>query len=356
MNDINTERVDSFLDYMLFFEYARYLKENNIIKRGLVAPDLETPSGIKKRISSTVLKGLRSENIFNIGDVLSFGKSDISCLNISRNRSNSLINRDYFSFNVKYSMNSFIPLELFNNEPVYTVTDAGHKYNLLKSLCSEQVTEESFERLNDEYELVFIKFQNWSGLDSHYRSKISQGFQNIDNEIIDNEEGLVPERDVNNRYRIINPNTIEVMLKQSMRNNSLNTYYFNNNGGATIKALGKMYIGKDKSVRIPSIIRDASTTVIAQHRLDNILKDGENFPLIDAGPILREMDDSYNNFTLLLCKRRTDEEGVYLAPNMVNSELFIKFKIKDYLFEKPEIFMKYMKRINETIMDIIKGE
>ena len=119
LEGISRRTLENFTFFMSFFEYSKYLKDKNIISRKLKAPAYEDISSIKKRLSSVMLKGLRSEEFYNIGETHSSGDDTIIINNISRLRNSDDRIQRYMMFivdaNFSYAKEDHIPRDENDN-------------------------------------------------------------------------------------------------------------------------------------------------------------------------------------------------------------------------------------------------
>lgn len=81
---ISAQSLEDFIFYMSFFEHSHKLKEEGIVSRKLVAPDLEDSSSIKKRLAQVLLRSLRSEALYDFPQKYSKQGYEATLVAISR--------------------------------------------------------------------------------------------------------------------------------------------------------------------------------------------------------------------------------------------------------------------------------
>ena len=339
MNFSSTE-MTNFNDFMLFFEYSKYLKDNSVVKRGLVVPDLTDLASIRKRVSSVMLKGIRSNLALDIGAQNSNNLQTIICDKVSRNRSNS--RGDYYTYNSKHSMKVFVPRERQSdqNANVGVITNTAHKIKLLEALVPENISPELLRELSENYEIAFTPAWNTWDFNRNLIDRITTISEEIRREIIEDIGDLAGARP----FSILNAEVNEA--RNYTHNNG--SYYFRMAGAKTLEALMNKYV-KNQEVRVPSITWS-----------------NNRVPLIQSSGVVREIIDSNNNWVLgttanliggnnrnahhlCLCKRHLDVSGSFLAPNLFAFVADIKWKFSDEIIRRPEVFMDSIKKFNQEL-------
>jgi len=350
MVSLDSNRVRNFLDYMLFFEYAKHLKDSNVIKRGLLSPDIEDEPNIRKRISSVLLKGLRCDLGFDIGLAALNGKEHASCDKITRVRSRSNhTTENYFSFTNIYNGKKFIAGEEFDVRQVSTITGAAHKEGLIRALAYGG-EEEKIQNIIDNYEIVFFKTPSWWNITNNITGNINNIPNRLDTIISTDNNGL---EEVRNHHLSIR--NVSIDLLQANSGNRYGMYYFKDVAGDTVKALYQKYCLGD-NVRIPGPNFDANPTyttspVLSNSHLDKMISENRNHILFSLGNILQ----NHGDYSLSLCKKFTDSEGTYLAPNLFDVTASIQWKATKELLSRPELFFKYIKEFDSMIKNVLIG-
>ena len=137
---IDKEELNKFLYYMSFFEHAKELKDLNMYSRSLKAPAYNDFAGIKRRLSTVLLKSLRSEELFAHGKDLEANNQKVSILSVGRNRSTtrSSLLEDYMRFKIKLRasvfFNDIFRLSDSNEFSLIVLDNVDHKKLLLKSI------------------------------------------------------------------------------------------------------------------------------------------------------------------------------------------------------------------------------
>jgi len=354
MFNLDSDKVKNFLDYMLFFEYAKYLKDSAIIKRGLLSPDIEDESNIRKRISSVLLKGLRSDLGFNIGTTITNEKEYCTCDKITRVRSRSNNSTEsYFSFTNLYSGKKFISGDYFDINNVYTISNITHKEGLIRAM-SLGADEAKIQSVIDKYELVFFQTPNWWGLKQVVQDSITRVSADIEVSIaaaISNNEFELP-NDANRHIPIRN---VSVEIAQANTNHRYRMHYFKDVAGDTIRALYDKYV-KLNDIRIPSPNYDVNPNYTANPVFDNLILDGliaNNRNQIISG--LGNMVMDGGDYSLALCRKFEDDDGLYLAPNLFDIEITVQWRASKAILNKPELLFRYIKEFDNNIKDFLIG-
>ena len=354
MLSLDSNKVRNFLDYMLFFEYAKHLKDSSVIKRGLLSPDIEDESNIRKRISSVLLKGLRCDLGFDIGAVVENEKENVVCHKMTRVRSRSNhTTENYFSFTNLYSVKKFISGEEFDINSVHTITGAAHKEGLMRAMALG-ANEEKIQAMLDKYEIVFFKTPSWWSVKQTIVDQINSIPSRISNVILqDCADGNCDLDTITGNYIPIR--NVSVEISQSNTNHRYGMYYFKDVAGDTIKALFEKYC-QGKAVRIPSPNYEANSSYPANPVLDNtsidrLLLEEKNHVLFGIGNMLASMGD----YSLVLCRKFEDDDGVYLAPNLFDLDVIMQWKSSRELLSKPEFLFKYVKEFDRRIKNSLIG-
>lgn len=170
MNNINTlsaENINSFMEFMAFFEHAKVLKEQELIVNRFTAPNFSEPSSIRKRLSQCLLMRIRNEiakDTFEIGsDVVDSSLNlsmNIESIDRKRTRNSSLV--DYFEFNVKsnneINFSNFLVSKNrdFFGKNIKIIKDRSMKNAFINGMFYH-LQEENRNILMNDYELIAIK-------------------------------------------------------------------------------------------------------------------------------------------------------------------------------------------------------
>ncbi|RLA61406.1 MAG: hypothetical protein DRQ78_08695 [Epsilonproteobacteria bacterium] len=354
MLSLDSNKVRNFLDYMLFFEYAKHLKDSSVIKRGLLSPDIEDESNIRKRISSVLLKGLRCDLGFDIGAVVENEKEYAVCNKITRVRSRSNhTTENYFSFTNLYSAKRFISGDMFDINSVHTITGAAHKEGLMKAMALGG-DEDKIQAMLDKYEIVFFKTPSWWSVKQNISDQLNTIPGRINNVVM--QDCADGDCDLNpiagNHIPIRN---ISVEISQSNTSHRYGMYYFRDVAGDTVSALFEKYC-QGKSTRIPSPNYEANSSyptnpVLNNGSMDRLLSEEKNHVLFGIGNMISNMGD----YSLVLCRKFEDDNGIYLAPNLFDLDVAIQWRSSKELLSKPEFLFKYVKEFDRRIKNCLIG-
>lgn len=104
LQSLDRDQLQRFLYYMTFFEHTEKLRSEGIISRKLKAPTLNDFSNIKKRLSTVMLKALRSSSIYGAGVEYNNENMRVSIGSIARRRKMEQELERYMQFIVSFNV------------------------------------------------------------------------------------------------------------------------------------------------------------------------------------------------------------------------------------------------------------
>jgi len=326
---MNLSEIKVFMEYMMFFEYAKYLKDHNIVKRGLKAPDLSDEQSIRNRISSVILKGLRDGSCLNVGETEVFNNGSFKCEKVERVRSGvSNETNMYFRFYNFYELECYMDSSPFMDSTPLNLED---KTGLLK-LLTKDLEPEKLEILIDDYECMFSKGIDWwetvRGIERLIREVVEIGTDNW-----------------------IENSSCEVGVSQST--SIIHNYHTNSFLKDTINSLFNKYINNvDGGIIEPELEEiNASVPLIHSSAVDYFIQNKQNHVLINNSDMGR---NDYG--CLFLVRKKNNDQGDYIAPNLVDVKVRIKLEFKKEVLEKPEMLFDLIKRNNEKLKEVFINE
>lgn len=340
--NINTSSIRVFQDYMLFFEHAKWLKAASVVSRGLVSPEIDNSQNILKRISSILLKGLRSDKCLDVGSILSnnFQKIKLGSITRQRQRRVGTSTNDYFTFLNKYEFTKFIEEDHYDGSNVKVVSSSEHKRRFAQTLFGEDETDDINELLRT-HEFVFAPTPLLWNIGNEYARYANEAIAHINESLTGSYPGQ--------GYRVENV-AANCVLDNSV--NGISWYHYRNYGEETIKGLYKKYY-RGEDVRVPSIgAPENFSPVISDTTIRRILDANSNHLLCMLSSHFRSIPEGIG---LYLCKRFEDENGECLAPNLIDGNIEYYWKCSAALLDDPAAFYKAAEDINSRIKNKLVG-
>lgn len=340
MFNISSSNIKLFQDYMVFFEHAKYLKSTGIINRGLVSPEVISRDSIMKRVSSVMLKGMRAENCFNIKETMVNNLQHVKLASVNRVRRISRLTD--FNFVLNYDFERFIDDEFFSPIDVKAITSSTHKQRFAASIFGDIENEEVIKLLND-YEFVFMPCPLWGNVEGLICNLILGIRDNL------NHSYSLGARE--NRGRII-LNNLDIFIDPRFKYSNYHWNTYKTYGTQTLIALYNKYaLGED--IRIPGIGNPASfKPVLSIADIKEINIQGRDIQLCS---LANTFYDIKSRSCLFLIKKRIDDTGPYLAPNLINGSIKFEYKVNRAFIDDPERFYKAAYDFNDRLKKAIVG-
>lgn len=340
--NIDSASIKVFQNYMLFFEHAKRLKATNVVSRGLVSPEFGDNQNILKRISSILLKGLRSPACLDINSELcnNFQKVKLSSITRQRRMQSGSDTRDYFTFLNKYEFSRFIVSGEYDENNVKVISSSEHKRRFAETLFGITDDENVAELLRT-HEFVFAPVPQLWNIGNNYARFSTEAISEVNESLgvqYPGQNYMIEARSVN----CVLDNTI----------NGLGWHTYREYGEATINALYKKYYCGE-NVRVPSIgTPDNFRPIISDTSVRRMLDANSNHLLCNLSSHFRDIRYSVG---LYLCKRCQDGNGDFLAPNLIGGFLEYYWRCSSGLLSDPEAFYTVAKKVNDKLKNKLVG-
>ena len=340
--NINSESIKVFRDYMMFFEHAKMLKSLRVVSRGLVSPEFGNSQNILKRISSILLKGLRTASCLDISSILVNNFQKVKLISVTRQRHirSNTDTDSYFTFLSKYKFTKFIQEDHYDGISVHVVNNSMHKERFAEALFGNIETEDITELLRT-HEFVFGPSPALWNIGNSYGHYVVDIIASINEELAITYPNSV--------YKIY-PMSMQCVLNNAV--NGISWYTFRSYGEDTMVALYKKYC-RNVDVRIPSIgTPENFNPVISDTTVRRMLDENRNHLLCNLSSQFRHIPDGVG---LYLCRRFEDEEGECLAPNLIDGDLEYYWRCSPDLLGDPAAFYEITKLVNDKLKNKLVG-